>query len=247
MANGRTFKTMGDFCKRIYTFNSMEEFTLFKKKLNNFFKDSVSILSSGSISEEEIRLIKIDTDNKDISESLNLKPGSLFMITKEDMLRKQADQKNMRVILTPPTQEDLIKKKSNSRWSPEEEALIWDGPAEEVANCLNRTIGSIYAKRKEYKDNNPDFIAPPEAKSHTKSDRKPGTKNKPKTLPAPQPGSKIISVATTTPNTKEEVVEKNVESKKAVDEGFTFKLNGNNVTLPSKPKKIKAGDIEIEF
>jgi hypothetical protein len=113
------------------------------------------------------------------------------------------------------------------RWSVDELNQMWTAPAKKLAKLFNRTPHAVYLKRLEFLTNNPGYIPPVEAKW---------------TGSLPQQRSAAgTSLTASRPPLKEPV--------QRLEKTHTFKMSigGREIELPTQPKRIKLGDIELEF
>jgi len=158
----RTIKTETGLKWRVYKFVNDDEFNTFLHDTEKYFKASIKILSSGIFRPAEMSFIKSLADDL-AYQDLNLTLSDLFVITKENVSLKIADderkEKLIRRASTTPTE-----KVSKSTWTPEELGNIWTDTVENIAKRFNKSLGSVNTQRKIFLSENPDFIIPEVAK-----------------------------------------------------------------------------------
>lgn len=140
------------------------------------------------------------------------------------------------------------RKRRADGWTEEQEKLIWEDTIENLVSVLDKSYGSIYAKRQDFLLKNPDFIVPECAKTVRKTKAKAITHpvvEVTKPVEAPTLFDKAIEKAT-------EVKKKRPYNRKPKKETETENKSFSDVAnflkqLPAMPKKIKMNGIELEF
>lgn len=162
----RTIKTETGLKWRVYKFSNDDEFNTFFHDTEKYFKSSIKILSSGSFRPAEMSFIKSLADDL-AYQDLNLAVSDLFVITKENVSLKIADEERKeklirRASITP------TEKVSKSTWTQEELGNIWSDTVENIAKLFNKSLGSVNTQRKIFLSENPGFIIPEVAKNQRK-------------------------------------------------------------------------------
>lgn len=162
----RTIKSESGIKWRIYKFENEDEYNTHLYDLNKYFKSSIVVLSNGKIQTKDIAFIESLADD-DAYKNLELANGDLYVITRENLSIKLADEeKKVRLIKRASKEETTEKGKRGrkSSWTPEELGFIWTDTIENVAKQLDKSESSVSLQRKIFLSENPGFIIPEVAK-----------------------------------------------------------------------------------
>ena len=174
---------------RVYKFKTQEEMLEAKDLFEEFFKKSVSILSSGKFADGNLKHIESLADDYAYMD-LKLKLGDPFMITEENELKTSHEERMHRRLksgvqttnpkkitkskitkgkLTPVTKPISFEKKHG--WSGEQLGYLWEGTADEVAAKVCKSAASVYSERKKYLTAHPTFVIPDKCKAKKKVEK----------------------------------------------------------------------------
>lgn len=152
--NKATGKTL---THRIYKYNTLEELKQEMSLYEKHYKPSVEIQSHGRIDDGTLAILR-NLDNENVVNDLGLKFNDFFLLTRENISIKIADEERL--------QKRILRKKASTlnitkKTSLEDKGqILWSGDAKEVAEKLGKTRNAIYNDRSKYLELNPGFIPP---------------------------------------------------------------------------------------
>jgi hypothetical protein len=253
----RTLRKNAESAWRIYKFSTDNELIEFEKNLKRYYAKSTGIVSTGRLTADGLEFIRNYADDNAYLD-LNISCGDLIILTKENLAmkvddaRKISQKKKIFDVYDRAVNSNTNNEKYNKEWSDEEKSLLWSGDKYEVAETLGRTPDAVGYQRSKFMKDNPGFVPPAEAKwrmhiSKTKH-------NKPLVVPKLEPSfasSKTISFGQPDSilqykNGSMQEVQPPVQHTD-IQNLFRVKIGEDVIELPTQPKQIKIGQVEITF
>lgn len=133
------------------------------------------------------------------------------------------------------------KAKSDYYWDDTQNEFLWQGTTKEVAELLSKSENAIYHARRNYLQSNPTFVIPAISKFKT-----PKGFSNPMEEVKKEERKKVVKEALAKPAKQNKSAKQKAATTKKTNKTIKEIANLFN-SLDEKPKRIKIGDIELEF